>query len=455
MSVFMVLLVIAGVVAGVLTSSHSLPKSAIIDLGLPVWFFIQGGGYADNSNENYNGSKVVENSGQDIVFVNFNYRVGVLGFLASEEVRQNGDLNAGLLDQRKALLWVQKYIHLFGGNPDHVVIHGASAGAGSVALHLAAYGGENKNLFIGAVAESTFWPTQRTVADMEFQYKRFAKQLDCDSSDDVLSCLRSADIDSIQKYDVVSPFPNGGDTPAPLWYFLPVYDGGIVSDYLYSSFKQGKIIHVPLIVTDETNEGTYFGYNATSADEVSQFMKNNYPKLNDTQLNAINKAYPLMDPLPKHAAYFPSAAAAYGDSTFTCPGNMMTASMSKHFSFEKVWNYRFNVQDQTEISEGKGVPHVFDLAAIFGLGQTNAPSLSFANTNSQIVPITMDYYLSFIKTLNPNTLRNQDAPEWDNWGNGTGQRLKLQTNKTEMEMVPQLQIERCAMWKSFSDILEH
>jgi hypothetical protein len=33
MSVFMVLLVIAGVVAGVLTSSHSLPKSAIIDLG--------------------------------------------------------------------------------------------------------------------------------------------------------------------------------------------------------------------------------------------------------------------------------------------------------------------------------------------------------------------------------------------------------------------------------------
>jgi hypothetical protein len=33
MSVFMVLLVIAGVVAGVLTSSNPLPKSAIVDLG--------------------------------------------------------------------------------------------------------------------------------------------------------------------------------------------------------------------------------------------------------------------------------------------------------------------------------------------------------------------------------------------------------------------------------------
>lgn len=33
MSILMVLLVVAGVVAGVLTSKHSLPKSSIVDLG--------------------------------------------------------------------------------------------------------------------------------------------------------------------------------------------------------------------------------------------------------------------------------------------------------------------------------------------------------------------------------------------------------------------------------------
>lgn len=55
---------------------------------------------------------MVVNSGYDLVLVNFNYRVGALGFLTSETVRQNGDLNAGLLDQRKALKWVQQYIHL-------------------------------------------------------------------------------------------------------------------------------------------------------------------------------------------------------------------------------------------------------------------------------------------------------------------------------------------------------
>lgn len=431
------------------------PTNASSNSSLPVWLFIQGGGYADNANANYNGSAVVQQSGHEVVFVNFNYRVGALGFLASNAVRQNGDLNAGLLDQRKALLWVQTYIQHFGGNPDHVVIHGDSAGAGSVAHLLTAYSGRDMNLFVGAVAESTFWPTQRTVAEMEFQYERFVKDVGCEKAKDSLACLRSVDIKTIEKYDVDKPFPSGSSSPAPLWYFLPVVDGELVSDHLYSLFEQDKLVHVPLIVTDDTNEGTYFAYNATSPTEVAQFLKNNYPGLSDRQLKAINKAYPLMDPLPKHAAYFPSAAAAYGESTFTCPGNHMAATMSRYFASDKVWNYRYNVQDPTEIADGRGVPHVFDLPAIFGLGDTNEPAYSYATTNTKIIPVTMDYYLSFIKALDPNKFRNEDAPVWRSWGNGTGQRLKLQTNSTEMEAVPKGQVERCWMWKKFATDMEH
>lgn len=55
---------------------------------------------------------MVEESGGNVVLVNFNYRVGAYGFLASEKVRKDGVLNTGLLDQRKALEWVQKYISL-------------------------------------------------------------------------------------------------------------------------------------------------------------------------------------------------------------------------------------------------------------------------------------------------------------------------------------------------------
>lgn len=64
------------------------------------------------TNANWNGAEVVEKSGHNIVMVNFNYRVGVWGFLASDRVREDGDLNAGLLDQRMLLQWVKKHIAL-------------------------------------------------------------------------------------------------------------------------------------------------------------------------------------------------------------------------------------------------------------------------------------------------------------------------------------------------------
>jgi acetylcholinesterase len=92
-----------------------------------VWLFIQGGGKLCKSfhtsllgsdlehpgytlNANWNGAEVVQKSGNNIVMVNFNYRVGIWGFLASDRVRQNGNLNAGMLDQRFLMQWVKTHI---------------------------------------------------------------------------------------------------------------------------------------------------------------------------------------------------------------------------------------------------------------------------------------------------------------------------------------------------------
>jgi hypothetical protein len=95
------------------------------------------------------------------------------------------------------------------------------------------------------------------------------------------------------------------------------------------------------------------------------------------------------------------------------------------------------------------------LPAIFGLGDTNQASESFANVNAKIVPITMNYYLSFIKTLDPNVYKYEEAPVWKTWGIGYGQRLKIQTGSTEMEPVPQDQLDRCTRWRGLSKSMEH
>lgn len=54
--------------------------------------------------------------GKPIIGVSINYRLSAWGFLSgSEEVRDTGNLNLGLRDQRLALQWVQENIEAFGG----------------------------------------------------------------------------------------------------------------------------------------------------------------------------------------------------------------------------------------------------------------------------------------------------------------------------------------------------
>ncbi|RAH67869.1 putative carboxylesterase [Aspergillus aculeatinus CBS 121060] len=429
------------------------PSTATPQSKLPVWFFIQGGGYAQNSNSNYNGTAVVEESGHGLVFVTLNYRVGALGFLASEEVRKNGDLNVGLLDQRKAMHWIKKHIASFGGDPDHIVIHGVSAGAGSVAFHLTAFGGKDEKLFVGAVAESSFWPTQRTVAEMEFQYERFVNDTGCSKATNSLQCLRDLDIATIQGANTASPFPGGSSSPLPDWYWLPVTDGNLVPELLYDAFKKGNFIKVPALVGDDTDEGSNFAYNASTRSDVSQFFKNNYPHLTAAQLDRILEAYPQTSPLPKHGAWFRTSSDAYGDACFTCPGNHLTASVAKHLP-HSTWNYRVNILDQSNLAGGIGVPHTFELPAIFGAGSTGALSStsSYLSYNAGIIPVTMHYFISFAMKLDPNPLRYNGTPEWNTWGSGS--RLRLQTNSTAMEEVPALSVQRCQLWEDLSGTTE-
>ena len=88
---------------------------------LPVLVYIHGGAlqtgqpwYADYSGEGL--------ARKGVLVVNFGYRLGVFGFLATEELARedpNGSTgNYGLMDQIKALKWVQDNIATFGGDPE-------------------------------------------------------------------------------------------------------------------------------------------------------------------------------------------------------------------------------------------------------------------------------------------------------------------------------------------------
>jgi carboxylesterase type B len=126
---------------------------------IPVIVEIHGGGYAGGNSETYPGYALVNQSQGNLIYVSIQYRLGALGFPSSAEVRENGVANAGLLDQRAALMWVQRNIRAFGGDPAKVTIMGGSAGGGSVLNQMLLYGGEANPPFRAAIAERP-WVSQ-------------------------------------------------------------------------------------------------------------------------------------------------------------------------------------------------------------------------------------------------------------------------------------------------------
>ncbi|XP_067648578.1 glutactin-like [Eurosta solidaginis] len=94
-----------------------------LDAKQPVMFYIYGGGFYNGSASNHPPYYLLE---KDMVLVVVQYRVGALGWLTTLTDEMPG--NAPLMDVLLALDWVQKYIHVFGGDPASVTIFGQSAG---------------------------------------------------------------------------------------------------------------------------------------------------------------------------------------------------------------------------------------------------------------------------------------------------------------------------------------
>jgi acetylcholinesterase len=170
-------------------------------------------------------------------------------------------------------------------------------------------------------------------------------------------------------------------------------DGDWLEDYPNTLFAEGKFVKVSVMIGDDTDEGTGFAANASSPQEVSTFLHKNYPSLSDFDLAKINEIYPLMSPLPKHAAHFPSAEKTYGEVTFICPGILISDSVAKYYNPSQVSNYRYNVLEADNVENGLDVPHVFETPAIFGLGLSGAQygeDTSYATYNAAVVPQAMD-----------------------------------------------------------------
>lgn len=163
------------------------PPDATPASRLPVIVFIYGGGGTLGSSgmANYDGEQGAK---RGAIFVNFNYRVGILGFMAHPELtkEQGGHSgNYGYLDQTAALRWIQRNITAFGGDPAKVIISGQSAGAGSVVQQI--FSPRSRGLFRGAVMLSgcNYTTSNTPLATAEATGLEIQKRLEAASLDDM------------------------------------------------------------------------------------------------------------------------------------------------------------------------------------------------------------------------------------------------------------------------------
>jgi len=139
----------------------------------PVMFWIYGGAYTEGGgNSPHNDGENLAKKG--VILVNFNYRLGALGFFSHPELTKEsggkGTGNQALFDSIAALTWVKNNIAAFGGDPNNVTIFGESAGAAMVGM--LAGSPAAKGLFQKVIAESGAWmglamATMRPLAQAE------------------------------------------------------------------------------------------------------------------------------------------------------------------------------------------------------------------------------------------------------------------------------------------------
>ncbi|CAN7982970.1 unnamed protein product [Ixodes hexagonus] len=101
---------------------------------LPVFVYIYGGYFSWGSSDLFFYDGVEFAYRANVIYVSFNYRVGIIGFLNASSAEAPG--NMGLYDQLEALRWIHRNIKYFGGDPGAITLAGHSAGSISVGYHV-------------------------------------------------------------------------------------------------------------------------------------------------------------------------------------------------------------------------------------------------------------------------------------------------------------------------------
>ncbi|KAI0768170.1 alpha/beta-hydrolase [Trametes elegans] len=377
----------------------------------------------------------------NVVIASIYYRLDSFGFLSVPEFSDNsvGDNNAGFQDQIQALKWVKQYIRAFGGDPSKVTISGESAGASSTELHLVAKEGEA--LFSQAIAQSVARAPVPQPEQQRPMFDFYTSKAGCGAEGipvaDRLTCLRNA---------TVSALARAQETVMYNLSFAPVVDGKLITDIPSVSIINGDFANVPVIVGATSNETVSGGTNITAA------LKSFFPGLTSEDLEEYLQHYPSSE----FECEQQRLADITGESELRCARDIIGLSVAKR---NKAYTYRYNQPVPT--ANTTAVAHASDNWMMFrgtSTGFNGTTTFESQRPIDEALAAEMiAYWLSFVRSGDPNAYKLERAPEWPAFSAGRRTRIVLQEgNSTDVsgsvvEEEPQAEIDRCAFVASKSE----
>ncbi len=379
-------------------------RPAAASAPLPVMVWIYGGALVHGQTSPYPADALAR---QGVVVVSMNYRMGRLGFFAhpalAAEAPDDVRGNYGYMDQRAALLWVQRNIAAFGGDPHAVTIFGESAGGGSVLVHLTSP--LSRGLFQRAIMQSPAIPTPRAkvvglteLADAEKTAVDYARLLGVTGiGGKALKALRAQPAATFTQGTSAQDEITALSVDKLIVGFAgSIHDGKLVVETPEAAIAAAHQAMVPVMIGANDRD---LGIGSANKKDALFATFGAYAA----------EARALYDPRGDQA-FDELKQQVFADRTMTEPVRFLADQVAR--AGRPVWLYRFSYVPESQRGTMKGamhameIPYTFNIpAALVGDKVTAADKATGA--------VVSAYWVSFAKTGDPNGGERTAWPRYD------------------------------------------
>jgi para-nitrobenzyl esterase len=419
----------------------------------PVMFYNHGGGFSHGSGGSVaqDGANLARNF--DVVVVETNHRLGLLGYLyldevAGEEYRDSG--NMGLLDIVEGLRWVHDNIGQFGGDPDNVMIFGESGGGAKTsclyAMPVATPYFNKASIESGpgvlmTPVETARETTYKLLKELNIEPKNWHKLLEVPAADllEMQAKLPSLFHRPANRKTIgIGPAGPGG--------FSPVVDGYILPENPFRPHAPEFSINKPLMVGWNEDEYTFFGMEsgdtgAFNLDEAGlrERLHNIYGSDADHIADTYQKSRPDATPSNLFVEIM--------SMTFVGLGSIYIAERKTIQNGAPAYLYNFGYKNETKIPGTDypfGTPHAMDIPFKFNNVVPSNPSDSWTMGGHRPERFAASHNMAemwstFAHTGKPGAT---GQPEWLPYSLSRRPTMRIDTrceiifdrNKTEREM---------------------